>query len=246
MFREITDQILQVCNCPEVKERDLKELITLISQMTCWGDGTDSFLLSDREEIIEITPEAIKDGIYQYEPYYKVFDKETMQIELVKVSGIEEQVSDGVVYNYSDMVGAYLIKLPRELHKPHRPKDPCREPKPHKPCKWYLHTMYEAGYERIPEHMITLFCDMLALINRKNDCSCSDGCNCSSSSGSLEEPSASIYKEGDWLGWEHDKDMAELLNKQYVGILEDMTLCKNEDDEIWVVKSRKSDLKGRQ
>ena len=54
MFREITDQILQVCNCPEVKERDLKELITLISQMTCWGDGTDSFLLSDREEIIEI------------------------------------------------------------------------------------------------------------------------------------------------------------------------------------------------
>lgn len=175
----VIEQLLDFCECikdfgrerPEdinALERNVAELIRLVSILTCWTQAPcETFLMSSRTEYIDVRDIkkcSCEGGIIEFTPFYYPFDPRSLQVWLVKIDGVNEELipidSDDFAYIDSlDLVRIDLINYVRH--------DKCS-------CKstYKLKLVYDAGYEEIPECLLKLFCDLLHIIYAKNDCTC--------------------------------------------------------------------------
>lgn len=171
----IIEQLTEYCNCIEVNEKDVYELVNLISSYTGWMQDTcETFLLGERREVIELSNCKKGCEIFEFTPFYQPFDYDTFQFYLVEQNGIDEVVSELVDYRYSSVDENFKLDLPL----------PDCECSPACGCetKYKLLVTYEAGYELIPECLLPIFCDALEWIRKKNEC-CSDCQDCDTSYG---------------------------------------------------------------
>lgn len=176
----VTEQLLDFCDCIdgdfgrdrpediEALERNVEELIRLVSILTCWTQHPcETFLNSSRTEYIdvrEIKRCSCEGGIVEFTPFYYPFNPSSFQVWLVKIDGVKEELieidEDDFSYIQSkDLVRVDLIDYVRF--------DKCSCPSEYK-----LKIVYDAGFDEIPECLLKLFCDLLHIIYMKNKCTC--------------------------------------------------------------------------
>lgn len=169
----IKEQLEEYCDCLEVKETDVNELINLISVYTCWTDEQsikmgrcDNFLTGERTEVIDIPDCACECDVYEFEPRYQPFDPDSFTFTLIEQDGINETATEITEFAYSMVDGVFRIKLPL-------PECGCKSP-----CgceeNYKLLVTYVAGYDQIPDCLLPVFCEALQWIKVKNTCDCNE------------------------------------------------------------------------
>ena len=166
----VVEQLTEYCDCQEVNEQDVYELINLVSSYTGWMQETcETFLLGERKEVIDLPSCKSDCSVMEFDPFYQPFDYESFTFYLVAQDGINEDVTEITDVRYSPVDGNFRIDLPL-------PNCDCN---PQCGCevKYKLLVTYTAGYEEIPECLLPLFCEGLQWIADKNKC-CSDCADC--------------------------------------------------------------------
>lgn len=221
----IFEQLSNKCDCVEVKEEDVKELINLISLYTCWTQKPcETFLNGERREVIDV-PDCMCDcGVFTFDPIFRPFDVDSFQFTLVAQTGVNEETTiiGDAVYSEVDDVFKMVLPVPSCECKPNN----CGCPTTYK-----LVVTYQAGYEKIPECLIPLFCEALKYIREKNDCSC-DKCNtCDTDNDRIEIIEDDAAKLEDRLKYY----FAKVLTKQYQSQLSLISVCKARRDYWGIV-----------
>lgn len=223
MITGIADQLSEYCECISndcssdgVSEKDVKEIIDLISMYTCWtNEPCDTFLLGERREIIDL-PSCL-DCEFEFEPFYHPYDIDTFTFTVVKQDGMEI-MSEPVEFVYNSATGKFIVDLglPSCKCKPHKctPCDP----------KYQLVVTYQAGYEQLPDCLLPVFCNLLDVIMAKNECDCENDCACDT------EPNIK-YASGDVVTAALENDLGKALVEQYKKQLALISLC--EERSIW-------------
>lgn len=229
----IYEQLSDFCGCDcskDTTEQNVDELIHLVSNMTCWvGEGTcDTFLMGDRKEVIDLPSHPDKCFVYEYKPFYKPFVPCTMELKLVEIDGIKETVTELTEddFTYSEIDNLFRIKLPYAENCKCKCRDLCSCDKSYK-----LVATYDAGYEEIPECLLPVFCQMLDLIDRKNECGCNNCNACKDEPNTDNNPNYGEYTVGDALTFAIVNEFGPLLTQQYKRELGLISLC--EDFEEW-------------
>lgn len=163
----VLEQITEYCDCTSFTSKDVDELIIMISSYTCWAQNPcETFLQSERKEVIDLPNCADKCDIFTFEPFYAPFDATTFTFTLVEQNGLDEIVTEITDYVYSVVDGSFRIKLPL-------PDCTCT-PKCGCESKFKLLVTYVAGYELIPDCLLPIFCEALQYIAEKNKCDCQE------------------------------------------------------------------------
>ena len=177
----IYEQLAEYCDClTDVSERDVDELINLISSYTGWMQHTcETFLFTDRKEVIDI-PDCIGScDVYEFEPLYAPFDPSSFVFTLVEQNGIQETTTVLTDVNYSSVDEKFRLELPL-------PDCKCKTPKCGCESNFKLLVTYGAGYELLPECLLPLFCEALQWIAEKNKCDCDDCQPCNPSENTIQ------------------------------------------------------------
>lgn len=200
------------------------ELINLISMATCWmTEPCDTFLKSERREVIDLESCLDDCGVFVFEPFYHPFDVDSFTFTLIKQKGMEEESIGIDSYIYSEVDGEFKLDLPL-------PSCNCVG-ECTCGCKtgYKLLVTYEAGYEELPECLLPIFCEALYFVNELNRCDCEDCPPCNTKYVDSE-----TYTTGD--GATISDRLADYfirtLTKQFVRQLSLISLCKDGDD-IW-------------
>lgn len=219
----IYEQLTEYCNCQEVKERDVDELITLISSYTSWMQHTcETFLQGERREVKDL-PNCIKDcDVYVFEPFYEPFDKDSFTFTLIEQNGIQETATEITDYVYSEVDGNFKMELPL-------PGCKCKPDVCGCESKFKLLVEYVAGYEEIPDCLLPLFCDALEWIAEKNDCNC---CECEPCDTGYKEPRQIDYTSLQGRLQEH---FLTVLTVQYFRSLSLISLANRYKGSLWGV-----------
>lgn len=174
MYDEIIEQLKDYCDClPDMDdlllEKNIIEMINLISVMTCWTQvPCETFLMSERTEMIDVKPFDPCDcdgGLFEFVPFYEPVDSMSFQVFLIETQGVNETVTElsEDSFNYSETFGKLRIDLNGYVMS-----DNCCCPPDYK-----LLIRYYAGYELLPDCLLPLFCDLLHVLYEKNRCDCS-------------------------------------------------------------------------
>lgn len=230
----IYEQLQDFCGCEcdnDTTEQNVNELVNLISNATCWTgeDVCSTFLMSSRKEVIDLPSCPDKCFIFEYKPFYKPFDVCSFTLQLVEQDGINETITEltDEDFAYSQTDKSFKIKLPYAEDKCGcKCKSLCSCDKTYK-----LVAMYDAGYEEIPECLLPVFCQMLDLINKKNECGCNNCNSCNDEPNTENKPNYGEYSEGDALTFAIVNEFGPMLTKQYRNELGLISLC--EDAEEW-------------
>lgn len=218
MITGITDQLSEYCECiGEVEERDVQEIIDLISMYTCWtNEPCDTFLLGDRKEVVDLPP--CLDCAYEFEPFFHPFDEETFEFTVVHQNDMEIE-EKAVDYVYNSATGKFLVDvdLPSCRCMPRNKCNPCDD-------DYKLVVTYKAGYETLPDCLLPVFCNLLDVIQAKNECDCDNNCACDT-----EEQVK--YATGDVVTAALETDLGKILVEQYKRQLSLLSLC--EDRSMW-------------
>ncbi len=217
MIAGITEQLSKYCECiGDVTERDVKEIIDLISMYTCWtNEPCDTFLLGNRKEVIELPP--CLDCPYEFEPFYHPFDEETFEFTVIHQNGMEIETNTAE-YVYNPASGKFLVDtgLPSCKCMPANSCTPCDD-------EYKLVVTYQAGYEALPDCLLPVFCNLLDVIQAKNKCDCDD-CGCDT-----EEQIK--YATGDVVTAALETDLGKVLVEQYKRQIALISLC--EERSMW-------------
>lgn len=222
----IIDQIKAYCNCDcvnndDIEDRDVEELIELVSMATCWMQSPcETFLSAERSEVIEL-PSCLCDcDVYEFYPFYHPFDASSFNFILVKQEGIEEETFEITEFKYSEVDGCFKIQLPI-------PSCKCRNI-----CgcelKYKLLVKYVAGYEELPECILPVFCEALQWVSEKNSCGCSD---CQACSNETELITAD-YENGATIADRLADYFIKSLAEQYKRELSLISLCRPRS-KVW-------------
>lgn len=220
----VIEQLTEYCDClTEVNEKDVDELIHLISVYTCWtGKVCDTFLSAERKEVIELPDCVCECDVFTFEPFYVPFDKDSFTFTLIEQNGIEEYTTDITDYVYSEADENFRIALPLDNCQ-------CQYVCGCKP-NYKLLVTYTAGYELIPDCLLPVFCEALQWINDKNTCECS---KCEPCDDSTERK----YYEIDVTSLEgrlQDYFLTVLVT-QYIRHLSLISLCDRNRFKLWSV-----------
>ncbi|MHC5215199.1 hypothetical protein ACYSNR_00920 [Enterococcus sp. LJL128] len=184
-MKEIIEQLKGYCDClpdaeTEQLEKNITELINLVSMMTCWTqEACETFLAEERKEIF--TVEDVKrcgceGGIFKFTPFFTQIFAESFELTLIRRFGIKEELFPigADEYLYSEFSDELRVDLSKYLGN-----DLCN-------CQYeyMLIVEYIAGYQELPECLLPIFCDMLHIITSKNECDCSKCQTCNDSSSS--------------------------------------------------------------
>lgn len=205
----IIDQILDYCDClPEKElkneakvEKNVEELIHLISLLTCWTqEACETFLNSSRKEYMDVEefdPCYCDGGVVEFFPFYSLVDPESIQVSLIEIKGITETETliDEEYFSWSEISNCVRIDL-RKFARWSR----CGCPN-----KFKLKFEYNAGHDLIPECLLPIFCDLLHVIFNKNRCDCSACQSCG---------------KGDDVEIEWDDDVAKNLDTYLRNVVE--------------------------
>lgn len=216
----VYEQLSEYCDCQEVNEKDVKELIDLISLYTRWTTAPcETFLEEERKEVVDL-PDCVNDcDVYTFEPKYKPFDPETFTFTLVEQEGIKETHTVLTEWFYSEGDENFKMELPL-------PKCGC-----HPVCgcevDYKLVVEYVAGYEEIPDCLLPVFCEALQWIRDKNLCDCSE-CQTCDTNEEVKEIDIST------LTGRLQDYFLEVLTQQYARQLSLIAICDKETG-LWGV-----------
>jgi len=217
------DQLADYCDCVEVSDKDVNELITLISSYTCWTQHLcETFLKSERKEVIDI-PDCVGDcNVFEFEPFYTPFDVDSFTFTLIEQNGINETETAITAYRYSEADGVFRLELPL-------PSCTCR---PRCGCEsnYKLVVSYIAGFELIPECLLPVFCEALVWIKEKNTCDCSE---CQPCDPTLNDKVGVINMAS--VGGHLQEYFVQILSRQYFRQLGLISLCTKKRRTMWSV-----------
>lgn len=195
---------------------------------TCWRRlPCDTFLNSERQEVVELPDCFDECDIYEFSPFYAPFDEESFAFTLVKQKGIEEELIPITEFRYSDIDGVFRLKVP-EI-----PSCKC-----HGGCtcgcepSYKLVVRYIAGYDKLPDCLLPVFCEALQWVHDKNVCDCSDCQPCNPNSIEVTEMN---YAEGATLTDRLADYFMKTLTKQYIRELSLISLCDRQMFKGFVV-----------
>jgi len=178
----VLEQLQEQCNClKEVTERDVDELVNLVSNYTCWAQSPcETFLTAERKEVVEVPPCADDCDVFIFTPFYYPFDVTSFTFTLVEQNGVTETTTTITDYAYSEVDENFRLDLGL-------PDCKC---KPRCGCEstYKLLVTYTAGYDLIPDCLVPLFCEMLSWIYDKNNCDCvpCEVCNTDNETGTID------------------------------------------------------------
>ena len=213
----VVEQLTEYCDClKEVDEKNVNELIDLISTYTCWTRNVcETFLKSERREVIDLPKCVCNCYVFEFEPYYQPFDPESFVFTLVEQNGITETLTEITDYGYSMVDGKFRMELPLPDCKC-KPKCGCES-------TFKMVVDYVAGYEEIPDCLLPLFCEALQWIIIKNTCDCEECEPCQTDRkelGVIDETTLTGRLQIHFLS---------ILTKQYFRQLSMISLCKREE-----------------
>lgn len=218
------EQLTEYCDCQDVSEKDVDELINLISVYTCWTQKPcETFLQGERREVRDL-PDCVCDcDVFEFEPFFAPYDVDSFEFTLIEQNGIEETATVLSSYIYSEVDEKFRLELPLP---------DCRcDPQCGCKSKFKLLVTYAAGYEEIPECLLPLFCEALIWIAEKNKCCCEDGCdNCDPTKNTDEGVINYATIEGRLQEY-----FLNMLTRQYVNQLSLISLCQRYKGELWGV-----------
>lgn len=220
------------------------ELIKLLSLSTCWTrEVCETMLNSRRTEIIEMP--CFKCGccgqIEHFRPYYQV-NVDNVDVYIVEQEGIitTKTKLDAMDYSVTTIKGYTEILVDLSKYATNCSCKSC--------VTRYLRFEYDAGYETLPDCILSDACELLKTITAsKLGCGGLDDC-CSMSQPELGYVLKS-KKMGDlsWT-WTQDTTSIEYLYSQLVASnklknLGMLSLCGTDDDEesIWAVSAKAQD-----
>lgn len=221
---KIFQQLKSYCNCTEVEEKNVFELIGLVSMATCWTrKPCDTFLTSEREEVIDLESCLPDCGVYTFDPFYHPFDKDSFTFTLIKQQGLEEESIPITDYVYSEVDDNFRLDLPL-------PNCNCVS-ECTCGCKagYKLLVTYEAGYDELPECLLPIFCEALYYVNELNRCDCED---CPPCNTKYQEAISYVTGEGATITDKLADYFVRTLTRQFVRELSLISLCADNDD-IW-------------
>lgn len=219
IFKQLSDY----CDCLDVKESDVNELINMISVKTCWASKEDicgTFLTGERKEVVEL-PNCICDcDVFTFEPRFAPFEPDSFTFTVVEQEGITETATEITDFAYSVVDEVFRMELPL-------PQCGCKAD-----CgceKTYkLLVTYIAGYDLIPECLLPVFCEALQWIKDKNTCDCSECEPCNSDNTEVGEIDYST------LTGRLQDYFLDTLAVQYEKQLAFISVCKWKED-LWAV-----------
>lgn len=221
----IYEQLSEQCNCVTVNQADVDELINLISSYTCWMQSPcETFLSGDRREVLDL-PECMDEcEVFTFTPFYHPFNKDSFTFTMVTQSGIEETTTTITDYAYSEIDGDFKMVLPLPDCKC------CCDSKCECPKKYKLLVTYNAGYETLPDCLISIFCEALQYIKDKNNCDCD---KCQKCDAKYEEDKTEILIESAATLTDQIKNhFVRVLARQYARELSLISLCDRQN-ELW-------------
>lgn len=219
----VYDQLAEYCDCLDVKESDVTELISLISVHTCWADEDNlcgTFLKGERKEVIDL-PDCVCDcDVFTFEPRYVPFDPDSFTFTVIEQEGITETATEITEYVYSAIDENFRMELPL-------PQCGCM-PKCGCEKKYKLLVTYVAGYELIPDCLLPVFCEALQWIKIKNTCDCEEcePCNADNQTEGVIDYTTLTGRLQDYF--------LDTLTKQYVRHLAMISVCEFKR-ELWAV-----------
>lgn len=212
----IAEQLRAFCECVEdISDGDIAEMINVVSLMTGWQkDGCETFLTGARREVRDLP--SCADCPITFEPYYHPFDETSFRFYLVKIKGLDEDITEITDFRYSTV--DHVFRIATGLPSCRCGCDPCG-------CKaeYRLVAEYDAGYDELPECILPVFCHLLEVIKARKNCDCED-CGCDT------EPKVK-YASGDVVSVALETDLGKLLVEQYKAQL--LTLALHEVPVLW-------------
>lgn len=226
----IVGQLEAYCSCTDVNEKDVAELVTLISMATCWTSDVkntpfisgkdktfcETFFLGDRREVIDLP--SCADCPITFLPFYFPYKTDSFKFYLIKQDGLNEEITE--ITDYAYHVSDEMFHINTGLPSCKCACDPCGCPPTYK-----MVVEYEAGYDEVPDCLLPVFCDLIELIRAKNDCDCKD-CDCDNG---YEE---TTYAKGDIVTEALRMELGAVLVEQYKNMIGMISLCHEEDD-LW-------------
>lgn len=224
---DFIEQLKAYCTCTDIADKDVNELVTLISIATCWVSDVkavnfisgkqdnlcDTFFSGDRREVIDLP--SCADCPIEFAPFYYPFKVDSFKFYLVKQDGIQEDIIEITDFAYHVSDGKFHINT--GLPKCKCTCDPCGCPP-----KYKLVVEYVAGYEEIPDCLLPVFCDLIDMIRAKNDCECKE---CACDNGYKEEE----YAQGDTMTQMLRDSLSMVLVEQYKNMIGMISLCRDEE-----------------
>ena len=216
-------QLTEYCDClDEVEERDVNELINLISTYTCWAQKPcETFLQSERKEVKELPNCVCECDVFEFEPFFAPFDKESFAFTLIEQNGLQE-TSIPLDYIYSEADEKFRVELPLPDCKC-KPKCGCES-------TYKLLVTYVAGYELIPDCLLPVMCEALQWIYDKNKCDCEE-CEACDPTTNTEE---GVINYATLTGRLQDHFL-NVLTAQYFNQLSLISLCQRYRGQLWGV-----------
>lgn len=210
----------------DVLNRNVEELIWLVSNLTCWSNKPcETLLNSERIEYLDVDEfdPCSCEGLTLFYPfYYDPIDSKSFDVSLITIDGVNEETEkiSSEYYGYSESEGVLRIDV-----RPYVQYGNCGGCKP----KYRLMIKYNAGYEIIPECLLQLFCDLLHVIYTKNNCDCSSCQACQSATGEGEIR----FDEGDEISPKLLIYMNILIEQAYRRQLGLLSLCNRKVFNRW-------------
>lgn len=197
---EVLDQLKEYCSCVKVEEKDVVELINVVSSATGWTKTPcETFLTGERTEVIDL-PDCM-DCPYEFTPYYHPFDPESFTFKLVTIEEMSETETE-LSYGYIPSKGVFRVDTTL-------PKCNCRCVQCGCKKEYKLVVTYNAGYDEIPSCLLPVMCNILDVIYNKNKCDC--GCSCDRAEGQEDIE----YATGDIVTVQIETDIGKMLVSDY-------------------------------
>jgi len=233
MIQAIIEQLTDFCDClpdelteegaEELIARNIKEMIQLVSILTCWtNEPCETLLNSERREVIDvnaINPCDCKGGVMDFVPFYSPFDAGSFKVYLATLNGVHEEIEELDADSYSFVSSFNVLKI--DVAK-YIKQDLCSCCPPQRK----LVIAYDAGYDLLPDCLLPLFCDLLHVIYDKNKCDCKAcvACDKGNTEGEIDYNDEVSPKIGDYLN--------SLIKNIYTDQLGIVSLCGC-DKPLW-------------
>lgn len=229
----VYEQLTEYCDClvnetrdegkiPTFDNREVDELINLISTYTCWANSPcETFLQGERKEVVEV-PNCINDcDVFEFEPFYAPFDPDSFIFTLVEQNGINETLTEVTSYAYSEADEKFRLELPLPSCECGKPQCGCQS-------TYKLMVTYVAGYDEIPECLLPLMCEAMQWIIEKNKCDCEACQDCENQYANNNEIDYTT------LTGRIQEHFLNVLTAQYFRQLALISLCRRRN-ELWAV-----------